>query len=130
MTRASYAMFDARLRRLEDMLAGSLPPETPKLSLAGLIDDAGRQFGVSIPELKGDGRRVAATRARFAIAWVAKQATGHSAAAIGRALGDRDHSTIIHALGRADELRATEVSFRRASDQLLDQFQRDRSSNG
>jgi chromosomal replication initiation ATPase DnaA len=42
-----------------------------------------------------------------------------SSVVIGRALGDRDHSTILNAQRRAEELRAEDEEYREITDRLL-----------
>ena len=56
--------------------------------------------------------------ARFAICWLARDLTAMSSGEIGRALGDRDHTTILWAIRRADALRASDAEFRRETDAL------------
>ena len=65
--------------------------------------------------------------ARFAIMWVARKATPYSYPQIGRALGGFDHTSILHGVRRAEVLRETDPTFRRLSDELLAQFDRDQA---
>ncbi|UIJ46925.1 hypothetical protein LZK98_08275 [Sphingomonas cannabina] len=120
------ADIEARLSRLEKAMARLLgTPLAPVESLPpgvwrGLVADASNLFGVSAAEIMADGRRFAALRARYAISWVSQEATKLSLTEVGRRLGERDHTTIIHALERAKELRGTDANFRRATDELLE----------
>lgn len=74
-------------------------------------------FGVSRAELLGDGRHGYVTRARFAAAWIARRRHGYSTPRIGRAL-NRDHSTILNAIRRCEELRASDPDYRKITDKL------------
>lgn len=58
-------------------------------------------------------------RVRFAAVWLARTALSASWRAIGRQLGRRDHSTIIHAFTRAEALRGADSGFRATTDRLL-----------
>lgn len=86
---------------------------------SALLDGTARAFGVTVPEMRGDTRQAGIVRARFAFCWVARRAFGDSARRTGRALGDRDHATVLHALRRADALREADPDFRAATDRLL-----------
>lgn len=66
--------------------------------------------GVSLHELTGPGRLGYVCRARFALMRVASK-KGYSTPQIGRALGGRDHTTILHGLKRAAELSAADREF-------------------
>lgn len=85
-------------------------------AVAAIVAEVAEAFGVTVPALLERDRVL---RARFAAVWVARQATGASFAGLGRALGERDHSTTLHAHRRAEALRASDVPFRQLTDQLL-----------
>lgn len=80
------------------------------------------RIGLSAREITGACRQVEHVRARFAIMWVARRATGLSTVTIGRRLGDRDHTTVINGLRSADRLRASHSEFRALTDALLEAF--------
>lgn len=62
---------------------------------------------VSITDLTGPSHRKPYTHVRFVIVWLIRQRCPHmSYPAIGRLLGNRDHTTIIHAERRAHEVMA------------------------
>lgn len=65
-----------------------------------------------IADITGPSRYSMHTRLRFGIAKVARE-NGRSFCEIGRALGGRDHHTIIHAVSRADQLEASCPDFAR-----------------
>ena len=62
--------------------------------------------------LRSSGRRPNTVRARFAFVHVASLSTGKSDPEIGRALGNRDHTTIRNARAKAAELMETNGDFR------------------
>lgn len=68
----------------------------PTTRIADLIAIASRLSGVSVAQIKGKQRFRSVTRVRQAVAYVAVQQAKHSTPQIGKALGGRDHSTIIH----------------------------------
>lgn len=75
------------------------------------------EYNISIAELTG--RRVKAhyCQARFVVVGILLEMTNMSLPAIGRRLGNRDHTTIIHARKRAQKLFASEA-FRNRVDQI------------
>ncbi len=50
--------------------------------------------------------------------WLAVQVTELSSGEIGRLVGNRDHTTVLHGLRRAEELRASDPCFKHAADAL------------
>jgi chromosomal replication initiation ATPase DnaA len=83
------------------------------------------ETGVTAPMILGDLRERKTSRARFAVYWVARRALGRSLPQIGAALNSRDHTTILHGLGRAEVMRDSDPAFRLLTDRLLTEFQGD-----
>lgn len=77
-----------------------------------------RYFGVTQAALTGPSRRKSLVQARNIIVYLARQLTGLSYADIGRALGNRDHTTIMHADRRLAEALATDAAVQQAVDEL------------
>ena len=57
-------------------------------------------------------RSRAVARPRQIAMYLSKQLTQHSLPDIGRRFGGRDHTTVLHAVKKVDELCAVDVSFR------------------
>ena len=57
--------------------------------------------------------------ARHAACWVLRERYGLSYPLLGKVLGGRDHSTVIHGYRQAEELRAGDALFRARTDALL-----------
>lgn len=83
-----------------------------------LVRLAANLFGIAGELIKSDSRSAPIARARFAVYWSAHHGSGLPAARVARLLGDRDHTTILHGLRRADQLRASDPAFRALSDRL------------
>ena len=62
------------------------------------------EYGVSVLDLESDRRSAEVARPRQAGMWLCRRLTGASLPRIGRAFGDRDHTTVLHA-NRAVEAR-------------------------
>lgn len=107
----------ARLSVAEAALAGRSPAALAPI--AAIIADAAQLFEIPIGDILSDRKLQGITETRFAIAWVAKHATSYSLPRIAGALHRKDHSTIINALRRAEELRASDPVFKARTDRLL-----------
>ncbi|MBV8592717.1 MAG: chromosomal replication initiator protein DnaA [Caulobacteraceae bacterium] len=70
-------------------------------------------FGMKQADLISERRTRAVARPRQAGMWLAKQLTTRSLPDIGRRFGGRDHTTVIHAVRRIEELRATDAQLAR-----------------
>lgn len=70
-----------------------------------------KAFGVGKSEFFSDRRHQYLARARFAAMWMARAKTRRSFPEIGRAMGGRDHTTVISGVRRAEELFKTDVEF-------------------
>lgn len=98
----------------------------PAPSLDSRVDDvieaAGRFSATHVSLIRGRGRSESLCKVRFAVMWVSRIAFGYSTPKIARALGNRDHTTILTGIRRAESLRATDTAFRAFTDGLLALF--------
>jgi len=70
-------------------------------------------FGLKQADLLSERRTRAVARPRQAAMWLAKQLTTRSLPDIGRRFGGRDHTTVLHAVRRIEELRAADPQLAR-----------------
>jgi chromosomal replication initiator protein len=68
------------------------------------------RFGVPVLDLLSRRRSVRVCRPRHIAMWLCRHTTLHSLPEIGRAFGWRDHSTVMHAIERIDQLTAADPS--------------------
>lgn len=82
------------------------------------------QYGISLSDMSSDkrGRRIA--RPRQVAMFLSSQLTGSSLPQIGRQFGNRDHTTVMHALRRIDSLMAEDDEFRHQVDGLRRSIQK------
>jgi chromosomal replication initiation ATPase DnaA len=97
----------ARADRLARRITQDPIEPAPYVALDTLLVNVAEQFHVPIAVITGASRAQGATQARFALVKVARR-SGHTLTAIGALLGGRDHTTIMHAETRADELARTD----------------------
>lgn len=74
--------------------------------------------GLARLDVLGDRRADDLAMARYTVFWLACQLTDLSLGAIGRVVGDRDHTSVLVGRRRADERRAAEPDYRAATDAL------------
>jgi chromosomal replication initiator protein len=81
------------------------------------VDDiqkaAAEHFGLKQADLISERRNRAIARPRQAAMWLAKQLTTRSLPDIGRRFGGRDHTTVLHAVRRIEELKAADPQLTR-----------------
>ena len=81
------------------------------------VDDiqkaAAEHFGLKQADLISERRNRAIARPRQAAMWLAKQLTTRSLPDIGRRFGGRDHTTVLHAVRRIEELKANDPQLTR-----------------
>ena len=70
-------------------------------------------FGLKQADLISERRTRAVARPRQAAMWLVKQFTTRSLPDIGRRFGGRDHTTVLHAVRRIEELRAADPQLAR-----------------
>ena len=75
--------------------------------------------GVSRLDLESDRLARAVSRPRQLVYWLARHATTKSLPEIGRALGGRDHTTVMHGVHMMDALRSKSDHWRELSDRCL-----------
>jgi len=68
-------------------------------------------FNIKIADMSSARRARAVARPRQVAMYLAKQLTARSLPEIGRKFGGRDHTTVMHAVRRIEELRAADTSF-------------------
>ena len=68
-------------------------------------------FNIKLSEMSSPRRARAVARPRQVAMYLAKQLTSRSLPEIGRKFGNRDHTTVMHAVRRVEELRAGDSSF-------------------
>ena len=92
-----------------------LAPLVPKFYRAprrykSILERAAKVTGYSQAEIVGAGRTRALSHVRFAIMLVLRR-RGLSFPVIGRLLGNRDHTTVMHGCERAQRLIETDADF-------------------
>lgn len=101
------AVCGARMRQRRDALARIAQP----LGGALLRLTVAAEFGVDVEIMAGARRFSELVEARWSFALIARRRFGWSTTRIGRLLGDRDHTTILHALQQAALREVADAAF-------------------
>jgi chromosomal replication initiator protein len=86
--------------------------------LSEILDAAAQEFGVEREALLARDRRPAVATARQIAMYLARELTEHSLPEIGRGIGGRNHSTVLHAVNRISAAMRTDAAVRIAVDNL------------
>lgn len=121
---AYVARLEQRMQRLEDVLLSLGVPASTRsaVTVGDVVAWIALQTGCSVSEITGQRRQFAIARARFAVYWLGIHALQLSLPAIGSKLSKRDHTTVLHGVRRADELRLSDPAFRMMTDKGLRHF--------
>ena len=86
--------------------------------LSEIVDAAAQEFGVARESLMARDRRPAVAEARQVAMYLARELTEHSFPEIGRGIGGRNHTTVLHAVNRIGAAVRTDADLRKAVDNL------------
>lgn len=88
------------------------PPPVPQYpSIAAIKQAVCREFQVTFLTMVSQRRAHSEVRPRQVAMWLAKNLTPRSLPDIGRHFGGRDHTTVIHAVRRIDQMCADDPAF-------------------
>jgi chromosomal replication initiator protein len=84
------------------------PPSPPIRAIQDAVCEA---YGVSLVDLVSQRRQASVVTARHVAMWLAYRHTPLSYPTIGRAFGDRDHTTVMYGVGRVEQRMAEDDVF-------------------
>jgi chromosomal replication initiator protein len=87
-------------------------------SITEILDATAQEFGVERQLLLARGRRPPVAAARQVAMYLARELTDHSLPEIGRGIGNRNHTTVIHAVNRIRLAVGQDPAIRQAVDNL------------
>lgn len=92
-------------------------------SMPEIISAVSRYFDVPRTHFKSQSRRQSIVTARAVAIYLARESAGTSYEQIGRALGGRDHTTIMHNYRKIERLRARDPAIQEAIEKLTSTLQ-------
>jgi hypothetical protein len=98
---------------------GPPPGMPPALAIRTIQRAVCQHFGVSLADLMSSSRIQKVVLPRHIAIWLSRRLTPHSLPAIGRHFGHRDHTTILHAVSRIEQLRQPDAAVQARLDDLI-----------
>lgn len=105
---ASLVGRDINLDMTQECLADILRASERKVTIEEIIRKVAEHYNLRISDLMSARRSRAVARPRQVAMYLAKTLTSKSLPEIGRRFGGRDHTTVIHAVKKIEELRLTD----------------------
>lgn len=95
-------------------------PSGPELSIHEIATAVARRFKLKTADLKGATRRQQVVRARALAMLLGRQLTNLSLQQIGAYFGGRDHTTVLHACRKTEELFSESPELARIADEVIE----------
>ena len=102
---------DITLESTQDLLHDILKAYDRRVTIEEIQRKVAEHYNIRLTDMASPRRARAVARPRQVAMYLAKQLTSRSLPEIGRKFGNRDHTTVMHAVSRVSELMATEASF-------------------
>jgi len=102
---------DITLETSQEVLHDLLRAHDRRVTIEEIQKRVAEHFNIRITDMHSARRSRAVARPRQVAMYLAKQLTTRSLPEIGRKFGGRDHTTVMHAVKKIDELRLADVGF-------------------
>jgi len=99
------------LETTQDVLQDVLRANDRKVTIEEIQKRVAEHFNIRLSEMYSSRRARAVARPRQIAMYLAKQLTARSLPEIGRKFGGRDHTTVMHAVKKVEELRSIDNGF-------------------
>ena len=109
----------------QEVLAELWGQEDKVITIEQIQRRVGEAFGLKLSELKAKSRTKTVAFPRQVAMYLARQLTHASLAEIGRAFGGKDHTTVLHAVGKITSLLQDDPKLRRTVEGLIQGMTRD-----
>ncbi|MDQ3167127.1 MAG: chromosomal replication initiator protein DnaA, partial [Chloroflexota bacterium] len=97
---------------MEALTATATGPRRGQTSTREVLEAVVSHFAVSVKDVRGRGRTREIVLPRQVAMYVMREETAASLVEIGQALGDRDHTTVMHGIAKVERDLATDTSLR------------------
>ncbi len=102
---------DISLETSQDVLRDLLRANDRRVTIEEIQKQVASHFNVRISDMHSARRARSVARPRQVAMYLAKQLTSRSLPEIGRKFGGRDHTTVMHAVRKVEELREHDTTF-------------------
>ena len=97
---------------MEALTATATGPRRGQTSTREVLDAVVTHFAVSVKDVRGRGRTREIVLPRQVAMYLMREETAASLVEIGQALGDRDHTTVMHGIAKVERDLATDTALR------------------
>jgi chromosomal replication initiator protein len=98
------------LEMVQDVLHDVLRASERRVTIEEIQKRVAEHFNIKVSDMHSARRARAVARPRQVAMYLSKQLTTHSLPEIGRKFGGRDHTTVMHAVRKVEELHTTDPS--------------------
>jgi chromosomal replication initiator protein len=102
---------DITLANTQEVLHDLLRASDRHITIEEIQKRVAEHYNIRISDMHSARRARAVARPRQAAMYFSKQLTARSLPEIGRKVGGRDHTTVMHAVKEVEELRSIDASF-------------------
>ena len=102
---------EVNIEMTHDLLRDLLKSSQRKVNIEQIQKKVSEHFNVKMSDMSSARRSRTVVRPRQIAMYLSKSLTSRSLPEIGRRFGNRDHTTVIHAVKKVEELRNLDVSF-------------------
>ncbi|MCZ6885537.1 MAG: chromosomal replication initiator protein DnaA [Alphaproteobacteria bacterium] len=102
---------DISLEATQEVLHDLLRANDRRVTIEEIQKQVAEHFNIRIADMHSARRARAVARPRQVAMYLAKQLTSRSLPEIGRKFGGRDHTTVMHAVRKIEELRSADTGF-------------------
>jgi chromosomal replication initiator protein len=102
---------EVNIEMTHDLLRDLLKSSQRKVNIEQIQKKVSEHFNVKMSDMSSARRSRTVVRPRQIAMYLSKNLTSRSLPEIGRRFGNRDHTTVIHAVKKVEELRNLDVSF-------------------
>ena len=99
------------LETTQELLQDVLRAHDRRITIEEIQKRVAEHFNIRIADMHSARRARAVARPRQVAMYLAKQLTSRSLPEIGRKFGGRDHTTVMHAVKKVEQLRETDATF-------------------
>ncbi len=102
---------DITMETTQEVLHDLLRANDRRVTIDDIQKQVSQHFNVRVADMHSARRARSVARPRQVAMYLAKQLTSRSLPEIGRKFGGRDHTTVMHAVRKVDELRELDAAF-------------------
>jgi chromosomal replication initiator protein len=110
------------LQMAQTALDGQFDASTRHIRISDITDVVARHFNIRLADLQSKKRSQSVAEPRQICMYLARQLTKHSLEEIGGHLGGRDHTTVMHACGKIEDLQKKDPRMHATLEQLSGQI--------